>query len=326
MGMDYTYKVLFENAVDYKEKNLIRCLENAEKSKMDTVMVSNLYKMAIDKAHVDFDDIPESKGDIEKYKGYSSMISCIDMIKKLSKTQNVRITEIEILEKAISNLKTHKDIYRDGFALKKDFIILQYNCLVMACVQATSCLISSYIDFTKNVDVVEFNLIKLKTKADSHCFGVLEKFNNSCNKGENRKFLTLLFKNKDSFVGADELIIGGMIVGLALSIVPMMRELVFYFYYTRMKVSEYLEMQQMLLDINKNGMESRVANPRQRKDILKKQEEAISKLSKLSEKLKVNHRLAISKSTSEIKSEEKKWTLDNMKKEALKVDSNFTLL
>ena len=47
---------------------------------------------------------------------------------------------------------------------------------------------------------------------------------------------------------------------------------------------------------------------------------------KLSEKLKVSQKLATTKSMEEVKKEEKKWTLDNLKQEVINTDNTFTLL
>lgn len=324
--MDYTLKVLLENGKDYNEKNEIRALESSEKIKLDNVMISNLYKSAIEKSYIDFDDIPDSKGDITKYKGYNTMMETISTIETLASKNNVKIAEIEVIRTAISNLIAYKNLYMNGFSLRKSFVELQYNAIVMACVESTSSLIASYMDYLKRVDVIEFKIVKTKTNSGSHCIDILKQYNDSVKSGDYQKLLTGIVNNKEAFVGMETITLGVVIAGAALSIVPLLRELIFYFYYTRMKASEYLKLQAMMLELNKNHIESLNVNPKKKKEILKNQEQIMNKMLKLSEKIKVTQKLATTKSMQEVKKEEKNWSLDNLKHEVVKTDSTFTLL
>ena len=324
--MNFTTKILLENSTNYNEKNMIRALESTEKAKLDNVMVSNLYKSTIDKAHIDFDSIPETKGDITKYKGYPIMMETLTTIESLASKNNVKIDEIEVIRTAISHLRAYQGIYQDGFALRKSFIELQYNTLVLACVEATTSLVTSYMDYLKRIDTIEFTIIKNRTNNGSHCIEILRQYNNSVKTGEYQKFLNAIVKNKEGFVGMDTAMLGMVIAGGALAIVPLLRELIFYFYYTRMKASEYLELQAMMLEINRTHIESMNMNPKKKKEILKKQEQTMNKMLKLSEKIKVSQKVAKVKSMEEVKKEEKNWSLDNLKKEVVRTDSTFTLL
>lgn len=324
--MNFTTKILLENSTNYNEKNMIRALESTEKAKLDNVMVSNLYKSTIDKAHIDFDSIPETKGDVTKYKGYPVMMETLTTIETLASKNNVKIDEIEVIRTAISHLRAYQGIYQDGFALRKTFIELQYNTLVLACVEATTSLVTSYMDYLKRIDTIEFTIIKNRTNNGSHCIEILHQYNNSVKTGEYQKFLNAIVKNKEGFVGMDTAMIGMVIAGGALAIVPLLRELIFYFYYTRMKASEYLELQAMMLEINRTHIESMNMNPKKKKEILKKQEQTMNKMLKLSEKIKVSQKVAKVKSMEEVKKEEKNWSLDNLKKEVVRTDSTFTLL
>lgn len=324
--MDFTTKVLLENSKHYNEKNEIRALESNEKVKLDNVMVSKLYKSAIDKSYIDFEDIPQSKGDITKYKGYPVMMETLSTIETIASKNNIKLEEITVIRTALSNLNAHKHIYQDGFALRKSFIELQYNTLVLACVEATTSLIASYMDYLKRIDTIEFTMIKNKTNNGSHCVDILRQYNQSVKTGEYQKFLNAINKNKEGFVGMDTAMVAMVITGGALAIVPLLRELIFYFYYTRMKASEYLELQAMMLELNKTYVESLDMNPKKKKEILKKQEQTMNKMLKLSEKIKVSQKIATTKSMEDAKKEEKNWSLDNLKKEVVRTDSTFTLL
>ena len=54
-------------------------LEDAN-SPITTKYKEKLYKSVLDKAHINFDDIPLSKGNIRNYSGYHNMIDTLDVI------------------------------------------------------------------------------------------------------------------------------------------------------------------------------------------------------------------------------------------------------
>ncbi len=371
--MNYTMKVLLENAGTFREKNEVRAIEESEKMNLDNIMVSKLYKSAIEKAHIDFDNIPESKGDIEAYEGYPVMVESLETVKALAQKQSIKIEEIEVLEKTFSNLiayrnvyqdgfalnksfiqlqynalvaqkqsikieeievleKTfsnliaYRNVYQDGFALNKSFIQLQYNALVMACVEATSSIIASYMDYITRPSDIEFKIIKDKKNNGTHCITILRKYNDSVKSGEYQKLINAIVNHKDGFIGMETGMVMVAIVGGALTIVPLLRELIFYFFYSRMKISEYLQIQAMLIELNRSHVESMNLTSKKKKEVLKKQEQMIKTLTKLSDKLKVSQKMATAKTMEEVKKEEKKWTLDGLKQEVIKSDNTFTLL
>ena len=55
-------------------------LEDAE-SPVTKKTIENLYQSVIDKGHIDFDDIPKSKGNIVAYSGYKTMIQVLANLK-----------------------------------------------------------------------------------------------------------------------------------------------------------------------------------------------------------------------------------------------------
>ncbi len=324
--MNYTMKVLLENAGTFREKNEVRAIEESEKMNLDNIMVSKLYKSAIEKAHIDFDNIPESKGDIEAYEGYPVMVESLETVKALAQKQSIKIEEIEVLEKTFSNLIAYRNVYQDGFALNKSFIQLQYNALVMACVEATSSIIASYMDYITRPSDIEFKIIKDKKNNGTHCITILRKYNDSVKSGEYQKLINAIVNHKDGFIGMETGMVMVAIVGGALTIVPLLRELIFYFFYSRMKISEYLQIQAMLIELNRSHVESMNLTSKKKKEVLKKQEQMIKTLTKLSDKLKVSQKMATAKTMEEVKKEEKKWTLDGLKQEVIKSDNTFTLL
>lgn len=328
MKMNEAMKVLMENATTFSARNKITSLMENEVKAVNNTMVSNFYKSAIEKAHVDFEGIPQSKGDLTHYSGYRSMVETLDLIEQISAKSDVKIKEVETIRTAISNIVTYRESFEKGFRLEKDFIILQYNTLVYACIESTSILISSYVDFVKRPDKNEFVIMKDSMHGRHTSISSLEKFNLAVRQGDFNKVLNAVISSgKDNLVGIDDIVIPTVIIGGVLALVPLIRELIFGFYYSRMKISDYLAQQAMLLEINKQNVQASTVPAKQKNEIIKKQSQHIDKLRRISDSIKVDSKLSDQKASIEMKKENKNWTIDEVQSQAASVDNNgFQLL
>lgn len=333
--------ILVENATSFSERKAIFALTESESLKINNEMVSKLFNSALSKSYIDFDDIPNSKGDITRYKGYNSMVSSLELLRNIVENSGgKKIPEIEIVEKAVSNIVANRDIFEKGFKLNKEFIILQYNTIVAASVAATSILIASYVDYVKTINKVEFKIIDTKHSIGNTCINSLDQFNKSIASGEFSKVTNSVIKTgvTTEAAGAGALaalavpkpiLIGaGIILGVIL-LVKVIRHLVFFFYNSKQNLSDYLKLQSTFLEMNKNNLMANGSglSAEKRNKIMTKQDELIKKLLKYSDKLKVDVKLSEQKADVEIKKENKNWTLDSVKNDALAKDTTgFTLI
>jgi len=324
-------KILLENATTLSERNEITTLTEQESVKVNNAMVTNLYKSAIEKAHVDFEDIPNSAGNITRYSGYKSLMETIELLKSLAAKGGTKIPELDTVEQAISNIIAGREIFEKGFVFEKDFIILQYNTLVFAVVEAVSIIISSYVDFVKRPDRVEFVILKSKDRSGSLAIKNLEKFNAVFKSGEFSKVNNAVIQSgRENLVGsvtATTITTPILVVAGALAIVPIIRELIFLYYYSRMRLSDFLEQQAALLEINKTNVQASTLPAAKKNQVLKKQDETIKKLQQLSDKVKVNRATSEQSTVKEIKKENTKWTINEVKTQAASTDTTgFQLL
>lgn len=326
--MSIALKMLAENANTFAERNAVYSLTENEVSAVNNTMIANLYQSAIDRSHVDFDTIPDSEGDITKYTGYSSLTTALSVIKDISAKTGVAIPEVEVITQAVQNITTYREQFHKGFRLRKEFIILQYNALVFACVEATSAIISSYVDFIKRPDRVEFQLIKGRERNGIITVDILNQFNLAVKKGEFSKALNAVISTgSESLIGAGTAAVTVAVVGSLLSIVPLTREIIFLTYYSRMKLSDYLEQQAALIEVHKETVAASNAPARERNNIVKKQDKYIQQLRRLSDKIKVDRVSSERDAKVEMKKENKTWSLDTVQAQAASTDSGgFQLL
>ena len=314
-------RILEENCSDYKERNKLYDLLESYGGQMNEKMIVNLYDSALRRSDIDFDIVEKSKGDITDLVGYENMISSLSLLRSLGIKSKVNIPEIAIVELSISNLKRYTGEFTRAFKMNNDMLKLYYNTLVYSCLECTSLLISSYVDFIKSKNTITFTIKKGKGIAGNLCLNNLNAFNKSCSNGEFGKIAKQMntgdVNDYDESVPpvVKESVFGTAAVGLAIaaSIIPFMRTVLYYFYYSRMKVTTFLEQQSAFLEMNKANIESMTADARTKKEVMKKQNTLINKFQSLADKIRVNEKVTSNKAMKEIKDENKKWTLDSVK-------------
>ena len=316
-------KILLENCKTFSERRDLFSLTEAETLGVNNNMVNKLFQSAVNKSHVDFGDIPKSKGDITKYSGYKSMVESLDILKNLSLKNSHKIPQIETVQKALDNIVTNRNLFERGFKLNKEYVTLQYNTLVMSCVIATSALIVSYVDYVKRVDRVEFVIINANNTPGELCIENLTKFNKSVSTGDFIKVMNgIITSGSEGFTGTGTAIASAIIMG-AIFGVTFMRDIVFYVYYSRVKIAEYLRVQALFLELNKNNINSQGYNMAadKKEKVLRNQAVLIDDLKKYADMIDVSDRMATSNMKTDIKKENSGWKLDDVKSQNASTDS-----
>lgn len=326
--MDFAKRVMLENATSFKERREIMALTESDASKVNGSLISNLYKSAINKSHINFDSIPDSEGDIEKYEGYESMVQSLNLLDELAEAQKTKIPETKIVRTAINNINNLKVYYQRGIKTDNDFVVVQYNTLVMACVESTSLLISSYVDYLRQVNELEVKIVKNPKYNGGICLDCLERYNKMVIGGDLEKVLKADSSNNFVGISTAAVLTPALIAGGLLMILPLMRELIFYYYNTRMQIADYLVLQSQFLELNKQVVESKKnISVKEKNAILKKQQKVSNDLLKMADKIKVNHTLAEQKAKKELKAEEAQWSLSSLSSQSASTDSNgFAIL
>lgn len=292
MSFIYEAATILANESNIPVVKAITILEDAT-NPITSKYMEKLYQQVLDKKHVDFGDIPKSKGNIHNYSGYESLKEVISTIQALS--SNVKSTSravqcINTLTTAIRNMESLTTVFGKGFSEKNEYVMLDYNCFVYTIVQATSYILSEFVEFVKNPESKELDirLIDTKQKAPSFYMDTLEKFNRLNMTSEYKDYLEYMInKEKNNFTGTA--IVGfSAVVAVALSIIPITRSIIYRIYRLRMKLSDALAMQAVFLEMNKCRVQARQDIDKNKvKSILDKQEKLRQAFLKISEKLKV---------------------------------------
>ena len=163
---------------------------------------------------------------------------------------------------------------------------------------------------------------------------MLKRFNKAVEKGSLQKALKTA--NEQAFFDSGVMTVAkeevlatalSMLVGagLILAFIPIIRELVFYFYYTRMKISDYLDQLSMYIKINEVEVRN---NPKfdeaKKKDIIEKQNKWIERLDSLSDKIRVNQSRGEKEAKEQIKEENAKITVRKVKDDVAETEPTAT--
>ena len=167
-------------------------------------------------------------------------------------------------------------------------------------------------------DIAITNVSVNKTK-ECVLFKDLEKFNKICGNGDFDKAMDYVIsqnnaKNFSGFSIAFGVSSVAVIFGILLTIIPLIRELIFIFYFTRVKVSEYFDQQANLLLMNSYNIENNLSrDDKSKKEIAKKQKAIADSFKKIANKIKVNIKTGESKTKSETaKLDSKKYKQDEV--------------
>ena len=322
----YRYNQLINECFNIHDDLTLELLTTVNEAGKNTILdslASKLYESIMDRvADIDFGSVPDSKGDITQIQNYDKMLECIDTIDKILSEYNQDKTILEIVKRAIDNTIARKDLFSKGFALNVHLPIVIYNTIVTSIVSSVSLIISAAIGFIGDAGntgfAVKFDSASYNKSKDNVLFKNLASYNVACDSGDLDKAIDYSMQiAKKNLMGVDTgLIVGAMaIVGLSLNIIPLTRELIFFFYNTKQSFSDYCELQSELIRINSEYVKNNTISnktDKERKEIARKQAKIADQFNKLAIATRVDCQKASDKAKIETKASDRKYRVDEI--------------
>lgn len=316
---DYTRAMNeFFDITDTETRKVLLAVNEADQNKVLVSLTSKLYDNVVDKVDdIDFGEIELTKGDIEKLPNFSTLYECLNTMSKLLIEFKQDTRPVDTILEAVQNIIQSKNIWTKAYAVNAELPMITYNTIVLAIIDATSYMVSMCVEFIKSPsqDTMQIMIDKSAlTKSKGHMiFKNLESFNTAYRKGQVEKAMMHIIDetaHKKNFVGTT-LGVGASIVaivGILFVIIPVIRELIFLFYYTRVRVADYFEVQADLLQVNAYNVENNRLDltKDERKKISEKQMKTAEKFRRVSHMIQVDNKNAEKQATSNIKAEENK--------------------
>ena len=307
---------------DKMTRAVLLSVNEADQNAVMTSLANKLYQHIVDKVDdIDFGTIPLSKGDVTKIDNYDQLTDCINIIAEILQQYNQNTESIETIATALQNIIDRTDMFTKAYKLNIEMPIIIYNTMVLSVVSSVSYMISACIEFIKAGDNQGFQIAldkaALSKAMNNVLFKDLARFNKICGSGEFDKAMNYVInQNTKNLTGWDMYNIGSvaMILGILLLIIPLIRELIFFFYYSRCKVADYFEAQASLLTMNAYNIENNLTRgDKEKKEIANKQKKIADKFKKIAEAIKIKNKTGEAKSQNDIKKlDSKKYKQDEV--------------
>ena len=313
--VDRVHSIVME-ASDAEDQKYMRSMNKQDVHQINANLLQKLYESTMKRNTYDFGEIPKSEGDLEKLKCYKPTVECLDILEDLLKKNRITEPAVSDVRLAISNLIMLKPYFVEGFKLKEEWIIVVYNTTVMAVIDAVTMLIAEYMNYIVGPIKEPFKLTGKTDKSrgivslDSlRTFNGLVKDNTIQN-----TLIGSLHHGQKNFTGTAVAIGAGTVFGLVV-ITTLIRQLILFFYESRVKMAEYLEMESSFLEANKLSVEASKLPPDKKQRVLAKQEKVILKMRRTADRLKINMEDAGATAKSLDKKESSQWTLKSIEKD-----------
>lgn len=298
-------------------------INESEQREVVANMVRKVYdSMAKYKDGLDIGIIAASKGDLDKIPGFEVTLECIATCNKIADEYKLDKSAINVVNEAITNLRNLERDFTKAYQVGAQVICDIYETTTFAVIAATSVVASeimkfvaipqmentekkgflNYTDYSgasNNLYVVKIGGGSSKSSLPSQfLFVYLSKFNDGCRSGNMKTLIEKLIKVEAKGVtGAIEFtIMVGVVIGLLALIVPAMREIIFFFYFLRTKISDFFTLQSEMLNINAAKLDTRGD-----KKIAADQRKWADKFRRISDAVEVDMKDAENKAIKEVK-------------------------
>jgi hypothetical protein len=191
-------------------------------------------------------------------------------------------------------------------------------------------MIATCIEFIKDPGTESFKMALdkvsyAKTK-DHLIYTSLKSFNKTCRNNEFDKAMEAVMKaSTKNFGGAA--IVGGIaiaLLGTILFLIPVLRELIFLFYYMRVSISDFFDIQADLLAANAYSLQANTElNKTEQKKIMVKQLKYVESFRKISNFFAIKMKKAEVEADKAKKDDESKMLIDDVKKDSPSTSALF---
>lgn len=321
---DPVYNKAITEYFDMTDRKTCRTLTHLNEAGQNTVLMnltSKLYDKIVAKCDdIDYGEIPATKGDITKLSKYNDMKETISIMHDILKEYKQDAGPIDELSVALSNVEARKDLFERAYRYNCELPIAMYCNVTLGIITGISYMIATCIEFIKDPGTNTFRvaldkMAYAKTK-DHMIYNTLKSFNKSCaNKDFDKAMEAVLKVGTKNFAGS--VAIGGIaigVIGSILFLIPVLRELIFLFYYSRMRISDFFDIQADLLQANAYSLESNsTLDVDEQKKIATKQLKTVERFRKISNTFAIDIKKAEASSTKEkLQDDESKMLIDDI--------------
>lgn len=323
---DTLNKVIMEY-MDMKDPTTITQVTSLNEAEQNTFLISlttRLYSLIVGKIDdIDFGDIPNTKGDVRKLSKYKQIRECIELLHDIFVQYKENPEPVNVIDNALSNLENNSHLFISGYASNIDMVKMVYETTTLGVINALGFMIAVCIEYVKTPKKEGLTITLSKTgvrKVKDHLmYENLIKFNEACKSGDLNKGLEPLVKEKVKdlatltglFYGARIILAIGVVVA---AIIPFLKQMVYFFYASRVRMSTYLDAQADLLEMNANELNSNnsIQTVDDKKRVIARQLKIAKLFHDTANKIAIEDRDAENQATRDLKEDTKKFKMDEV--------------
>ena len=242
----------------------VMSLNEAEQNAFLVSLTNRLYQMLVGKvSEIDYGDIPSTKGYIQRLPKYKQMRECIEILHDIFVQYKEDTKPVDEIDNALSNIENNTDLFAASYAGGIELGIITYETTALAVVTSLGFMISVCIEYVKDPKKQGLQIILKKTginKVKDHLlYENLVRFNEVCRSGDLEKGLRPLIKNNVKSLAVEGITLFHSAIALGVivaALIPFLKQLVYFFYSSRLRVSTYLDAQADLLEMNAAELKS----------------------------------------------------------------------
>jgi hypothetical protein len=279
-------------------------LTESEKGKISKNYIESLISMIVSKKKdIDYSVIESSAGNIKKLKSYNNFNEVLNMLSMLNNNNTVSGIDkayIETARTALENLEALETEFVAAFKSNNEILILLYNNITLSLINYLSALCINFIEVIKQPDMtwkLQLNTERSENNSLLFHYNNLKKFNNLVDSGKLSKIISMS-KKYDDLMGSITAFVSSpvflSIVAIVL-VLYLIREIIYYYYYTRVAVSDHLRYISSLIELNQTSLQA------DRSSVAMKQSQIITFLNKVADKIDIDQKVAVKDSSSELK-------------------------
>ena len=312
----------YMNMYDNHTVEVLAAMNEAEQNSLLLSLTNKLYGMIVNKIDsIDFGEIPNTRGDVTRLRHYDQLRECHKVLRQIFDQFREDDEPVDTIEFALDNLENHKELFVAGFAAKAEFPMSVYKTMTLAVINATSFMIAVCIEYIKSPKQEGLEIVLNKTgiaKVKDHLvYESLKDFNEACRKGDVENALRPFVKNKakgfavTAALGLKTVLVLG---GVCLAILPLIKDLVYFFFATRARVSSYFDLQAKLLEMNADELKnnSDIKTVGEKDAVIRRQLQIAKDFHEISDFIAVDAKTSEVKANKDIKRDKKEYNIDEV--------------
>ena len=283
--------ILDKKPINFKRK--FHNLQESDKEKLSVDLINSVVDSIKEKSNnIKMKEIEKTKGDVSKLNNFEDVKDSVRFLTKLYNIEDSAPDIIPNLNQALINLDKYKREFMEAYRQDNFLLKTYYESVVFSLLFSITYLVTNAIKYKQDPAgnlIMSFEEDLDKGTETNYTFNSIRKFNKYIDDGKFDKFANKSLNNEDFFsMGA-----GLSLIVLTFFFVWTIRQVIYFIYFSRAKISDYLNSIATYVELNKESIKNN-------DDAKEKQEELANKIKDVADKIDVQKRKGNSEAKEKI--------------------------